>query len=162
MSDSSGGILNMSAPRNTPPSDQLAQVSQLLEHFEQLETQLEQVRDGLTHSHRLATLGTIASIIAHEYNNILTPIINYGQLALAKPDDQKMLKLAVEKAVAGRSVRPRSARRCWGSPARQTTNTPARCVRRSMKPSPAWDATRRKTGSTWPWTCPTCRWPYRR
>lgn len=101
MSDSSGGILNMSAPRNTPPSDQLAQVSQLLEHFEQLETQLEQVRDGLTHSHRLATLGTIASIIAHEYNNILTPIINYGQLALAKPDDQKMLKLAVEKAVAG-------------------------------------------------------------
>ena len=88
-------------PPNQPHPDQLQQVEQLLVHFEQLEAQLQQVRDGLTHSHRLATLGTIASIIAHEYNNILTPMLSYGQLALAKPDDQEMLKTAVEKAVAG-------------------------------------------------------------
>ncbi len=93
----------MSMPQTPaqPHPDQLAQVEQLLEHFEQLETQLQQVRDGLTHSHRLATLGTIASIIAHEYNNILTPIISYGQWALSKSDDNEMLKTAVEKAVAG-------------------------------------------------------------
>lgn len=91
----------MVLPPTQPHPDQLAQVEQLLEHFEQLETQLQQVREGLTHSHRLATLGTIASIIAHEYNNILTPILSYGQLALAKPEKTEMLKTAVEKAVAG-------------------------------------------------------------
>ena len=73
----------MPSPLQSSHPDQLAQVEQLLEHFEQLEAQLQQVRDGLTHSHRLSTLGTIASIIAHEYNNILTPIISYGQMAMA-------------------------------------------------------------------------------
>ncbi len=91
----------MPNPSTQPHPDQLAKVEQLLEHFEQLEAQLQQVRDGLTHSHRLATLGTIASIIAHEYNNILTPILSYGQLALGNPDDQKMMRTAVEKAVSG-------------------------------------------------------------
>ncbi len=91
----------MALPPTQPHPDQMAQVEHLLEHFEELEVQLQQVRDGLTHSHRLATLGTIASIIAHEYNNILTPILSFGQLALSKPDNHEMLKTAVEKAVAG-------------------------------------------------------------
>ena len=88
-------------PAGVPHPDQLAQVEQLLTHFERLEEQLQQVRDGLTHSHRLATLGTIASIIAHEYNNILTPMISYGQLALARPDDAALMRKAVEKALSG-------------------------------------------------------------
>ncbi|MBI1337754.1 MAG: hypothetical protein GC164_12440 [Phycisphaera sp.] len=84
-----------------PNPDQLATVESLLEHFEQLEAQFQMVREGLTHSHRLATLGTIASIIAHEYNNILTPIISYAQLALAKKDDHELMTKAVEKALSG-------------------------------------------------------------
>jgi signal transduction histidine kinase len=76
-------------------------VEQLLAQFNQLKAQLAQVREGLTHSHRLATLGTIASIIAHEYNNILTPVISYAQLALAKPDDAPLMRKAVERALAG-------------------------------------------------------------
>lgn len=91
----------MPSTAQPPHPDQLAQVEHLLEHFEQLEHQLQQVREGLTHSHRLATLGTIASIIAHEYNNILTPIISYGQMAMSKPDDHELLQTAVQKAVAG-------------------------------------------------------------
>ncbi|MEE9211180.1 MAG: HAMP domain-containing sensor histidine kinase [Phycisphaeraceae bacterium] len=81
--------------------EQLDKVEQLLEHFEQLEAQFQQMRDGLTHSHRLATLGTITSVIAHEYNNILTPIISYAQLALANEDDRDLMRKAVEKALAG-------------------------------------------------------------
>lgn len=77
------------------------QIEQLLQHFEQLEAQFQKVREGLTHSHRLTTLGTIASVIAHEYNNILTPIISYGQIALAQPDDHELMKKAVEKALSG-------------------------------------------------------------
>jgi signal transduction histidine kinase len=79
----------------------LAHVEQLLEHFEQLETQFQQVRDGLTHSHRLATLGTIASVIAHEYNNILTPIMSYAQYALSPDAEEAMMRKALEKALLG-------------------------------------------------------------
>lgn len=82
-------------------SGQLTEIEQVLEHFEKLETQFQRVREGLTHSHRLSTLGTIASIMAHEYNNILTPIISYSQLALANPTNNELLLEAVEKALAG-------------------------------------------------------------
>jgi len=81
--------------------DELLPVENLLNHMQELESQLQQVREGLTHSHRLATLGTIASIIAHEYNNILTPMVSYAQLALAKPNDAALMRKAVEKALAG-------------------------------------------------------------
>lgn len=84
-----------------PHPDDLAQVDRLLEHFEHLEAQLQQVREGLSQSHRLATLGTIATIIAHEYNNILTPMISYAQLALANPDDAALSRKALEKALGG-------------------------------------------------------------
>src|SRR6185369_5603381 len=95
------------SPRTAPPRLKLADpealttIEQLFANFQQLEAQLQQVRESLTHSHRLATLGTIASIIAHEYNNILTPVVSYAQLALAKPGDQELMKKAVEKALAG-------------------------------------------------------------
>lgn len=88
------------SPNETSPV-QVERIEDMLEHFELLEAQLRQIRDGLTHSHRLATLGTLASIIAHEYNNILTPILSYGQLALAQPDNQNMMRTAVEKSVIG-------------------------------------------------------------
>ena len=87
--------------KDQPRPEQVESVEQLLAQFSQLEAQLASVREGLTHSHRLATLGTIASIIAHEYNNILTPMISYAQLALAKPQDHALMRKAVEKSLAG-------------------------------------------------------------
>ncbi len=84
-----------------PPSDKLATVEGLLAHFGELETQLAQVRESLTHSHRLATLGTIATIIAHEYNNILTPVVSYAQLSLANPADGELMLKAVRSALIG-------------------------------------------------------------
>lgn len=83
-----------------PNPSQIPKVDHLLEHFEQLEAVFEQVRKGLAHSHRLTTLGMITAVIAHEYNNILTPVISYGELALDR-DDSVLMKKAVEKAIAG-------------------------------------------------------------
>ncbi|MEX0744872.1 MAG: HAMP domain-containing sensor histidine kinase [Phycisphaeraceae bacterium] len=91
----------MSSLTSPPHPDDLAQVDRLLEHFDHLEAQLQQVREGLSQSHRLATLGTIATIIAHEYNNILTPMISYAQLALANPEDAALAQKALEKALGG-------------------------------------------------------------
>jgi two-component system NtrC family sensor kinase len=90
-------------PTTQPPpsSHDIETVEQLFGQFARLEQQLAQVREALTQSHRLATLGTIASIIAHEYNNILTPIITYGQLALANDSDRELMRKAVEKSLAG-------------------------------------------------------------
>jgi signal transduction histidine kinase len=73
----------------------------LLEHLAVVEARLDELHNALIHSHRLATLGTMASAIAHEYNNILTPIISYAQLALARPDDTALLHKAVERALSG-------------------------------------------------------------
>lgn len=82
-----------------------------IEHFEQAElllNELESVQDqlnvmqqALARSHRLTTLGTIAAIVAHEFNNILTPMISYAQIAQLKPDDHAMLRKAVDKSYAG-------------------------------------------------------------
>lgn len=63
-----------------------------LERVRQLEHEVE-------HLHRLATLGTLASSIAHEFNNFLTPVLSYAQLALAAPTDQDLVRKALTKAV---------------------------------------------------------------
>ena len=70
--------------------------------LEEMERQLESLREQLTESQRLATIGTIAAVIAHEFNNLLTPIVSYSQYALqsaesAKPDAE-LIKKALNKA----------------------------------------------------------------
>lgn len=85
----------------TAPTRTVQGVDDLLHQLEQLESQLEQARGGLVRSHRLATLGTLTSIIAHEYNNILTGIIGYCQMALGRPQDAELKHKALEKALSG-------------------------------------------------------------
>jgi signal transduction histidine kinase len=64
--------------------------------------QLDSLRDQLTETQRLATIGTIAAVIAHEFNNLLTPIISYSQYALASAQspqpDMELVKKALTKA----------------------------------------------------------------
>jgi signal transduction histidine kinase len=47
---------------------------------------------------RLATLGTLASVLAHEFRNALTPVLNYAQLAI-KDGDAKFRKKALGKII---------------------------------------------------------------
>src|SRR5271163_3273768 len=54
-----------------------------------MQLQLDALRDQLTESQRLATIGTIAAVIAHEFNNLLTPIISYSQFALQSASTDK-------------------------------------------------------------------------
>lgn len=85
--------------RAQPPA--LGSLADILAQAQALEARLRELEAQLLHSHRLATLGTLTSIVAHEYNNILTPILSYAQLALASPDDRDLLIKAVEKAQQG-------------------------------------------------------------
>src|SRR5438876_6140250 len=75
---------------------------QLSRQLADAQQQLDNLRDQLTESQRLATIGTIAAVIAHEFNNLLTPIVSYSQYALqsaesSKPDHE-LIKKALNKA----------------------------------------------------------------
>jgi signal transduction histidine kinase len=57
------------------------------------------LRRQLRRAQSLATVGTITAMIVHEFNNILTPIINYAQLAAG--GDEEMVRKAITKASEG-------------------------------------------------------------
>ena len=67
-----------------------------------VQQQLDLLKAELTESQRLATIGTIAAVIAHEFNNLLTPIISYAQFALESVEkgapDMEMIKKALTKS----------------------------------------------------------------
>ena len=63
-----------------------------------LTAEVEALRRELRRTQRLATVGTMTAMVAHEFNNILTPIINYAQLAQTNP---KMVEKAIARASEG-------------------------------------------------------------
>jgi len=68
----------------------------------QVQQQLSAVREQVTETQRLATIGTIAAVIAHEFNNLLTPIVSYSQYALASASgespDMELIRKALDKS----------------------------------------------------------------
>src|SRR5437899_4107938 len=46
-------------------------------------------------------LGTVAAMVAHEVNNLMTPIATYAQLAQANPNDAALTAKALASASAG-------------------------------------------------------------
>lgn len=62
---------------------------------------LAPLSDDLEHLQRLATVGILTAGVAHEINNLLTPVLGYAQLALANPGDKKLVEKALAKAVSG-------------------------------------------------------------
>ncbi|MDP9172997.1 MAG: ATP-binding protein [Planctomycetota bacterium] len=74
----------------------------LTRQLAQTQGQLDGLRDQLMESQRLATIGTIAAVIAHEFNNLLTPIVSYSQFALqsaqSETPDMPLICKALTKA----------------------------------------------------------------
>ena len=62
-----------------------AQLDFLSEQFDRLQAQVRQ-------SQKLATLGATAAMIAHEFNNLFTPVVAYAQHALDSSDVELMRK----------------------------------------------------------------------
>lgn len=63
--------------------------------------ELDALYSQLERLNRLASIGTIAGMIAHEFNNILTPIMSYSQMALAAPEDRELAQKALARTLAG-------------------------------------------------------------
>jgi signal transduction histidine kinase len=61
----------------------------------------DQLRQQLLQAQRLSSVGAIASSVAHEFNNILTTIINYAKLALRAEAEEAARTQALEKILKG-------------------------------------------------------------
>jgi signal transduction histidine kinase len=79
----------------------------LHKHIISSQQENELLQSQLTHLQSLANIGTVASMIAHEINNILTPLTNYAQLALNNPTDTTLTRKALEKTIlnSGRAAK---------------------------------------------------------
>jgi len=66
------------------------------QQLEGLERHMEMLQHQVQRLQRLASLGTISAMLAHEFNNALTPIISYCQYALQRGDGE-LMRTAVEK-----------------------------------------------------------------
>jgi len=64
-------------------------------------SEADQLREQLLRVQRLSSVGTLSSSVAHEFNNILTTIINYAKLGL-KPSATEASRLqSLEKILKG-------------------------------------------------------------
>ncbi len=73
----------------------------LLTRIDRLSSRVQELEGELESAHRMVTLGTMTAIIVHEFNNILTPILSYAQLALNAPTDHELVERALGKAIDG-------------------------------------------------------------
>ena len=52
-----------------------------------LQQSIERLEDELRQARRMAALGELVSTTTHEFNNVLTTIINYAKLGLRHKDE---------------------------------------------------------------------------
>lgn len=80
------------------------------ETVEALREQVTALREQLEHAQRMATIGELASTTTHEFNNLLTTIINYARMGLRHKDeptrDKALMKI---NDAAGRAAKVASS-----------------------------------------------------
>jgi signal transduction histidine kinase len=64
-------------------------------------SEADQLRQQLLQAQRLSSVGALASSVAHEFNNILTTIINYAKLGLKPTADESARTQALERILKG-------------------------------------------------------------
>ncbi|MCL2646433.1 MAG: ATP-binding protein [Phycisphaerales bacterium] len=75
--------------------------SSLEQAMELLQGRIDQLQRDLADQGKLATLGMMAAVLAHEFNNILTPMIAYTTVAVSDKSDDALRRKALEKALSG-------------------------------------------------------------
>src|SRR5262245_20992947 len=64
-----------------------------------VKTETDQLREQLLQAQRLSSVGALASSVAHEFNNILTTIINYAKLGLRPQSNEADKVQSLEKVL---------------------------------------------------------------
>jgi len=79
-----------------------AELQEVIREREAAEEEQRSLEARLRHSHRLESIGTLAGGVAHEFNNVLAPIVLYADLAMedisedsaARPKLERVMSLA--------------------------------------------------------------------
>ncbi|MGE3808974.1 MAG: sensor histidine kinase [Gemmataceae bacterium] len=90
-------------------------------------SETDQLRQQLLQAQRLSSVGALASSVAHEFNNILTTIINYAKMGLRAGQDEASRTQSLEKILKGSQRAATIVQSMLGfarnnSPARQDTD----------------------------------------
>src|SRR5438552_4625101 len=64
-------------------------------------SETDQLREQLLRAQRLSSVGTLASSVAHEFNNILTTVMNYAKLGMRADSSDSSRMQAFEKILKG-------------------------------------------------------------
>ena len=85
-------------PINIAPNTLSADTYQLQAQLDHLVDEFDQLRQQLRQSQKLASIGTTAAMIAHEFNNLFTPVVAYAGHAL-ECDDADLMRKALTKTL---------------------------------------------------------------
>ena len=64
----------------------------------ELQAEVEALRSELHRARRLAAMGTMTAMVAHEFRNILMPLVNYAQVARRSPE---LAEKAIDRVASG-------------------------------------------------------------
>jgi signal transduction histidine kinase len=83
----------------------LTEIHELAQDLEKMRSNLVAVNARLQHSQRLQSLGTLAGGVAHEFNNVLQPLLLYADLAIEElpPDNPAFEKIERVRELASRA-----------------------------------------------------------
>lgn len=90
-----------STPSPASPSHARIDGERLVAHLIRVEAKVLELQRELEHAQRLAVLGTLTAGIAHEFNNLMTPVLSYAQMALEAPTDAGLTRKALERSAFG-------------------------------------------------------------
>jgi two-component system NtrC family sensor kinase len=82
-------------PTSSQP-DVAASHREIEDQVQRLEEQFHGLQKQLWHAQRLASLGTMAAMVAHEYNNLMTPVVSFARYAIEQGDPE-LMRSAMEK-----------------------------------------------------------------
>src|SRR5437588_655854 len=80
------------ATEQRPPFISGAAMTASLDSNEALQRQIEQLQTQLRDAQQLTALGELLSTTTHEFNNVLTTVINYAKLGLRYTDEPSRTK----------------------------------------------------------------------
>lgn len=81
-------------------SEMTTAAEEITRQMAEAQKQLDSLKRQVLESQRLATIGTISAVIAHEFNNLLTPIVSYSQYALKSAESDKPDMALIAKALS--------------------------------------------------------------